>query len=64
MDNLVYQLPHKVMQDIINYLGNNLTWTQAEPVLKLIRDNIKEIDLNNKEVICDTPEYIPPVEGK
>ncbi len=60
MDNLVYQIPHKIMQDLVNHIGNNFTWIQAEPVLKLIRENIKEIDLS----VSTEGVEIPTVEGK
>lgn len=75
MDNLVYQIPHKIMQDLVNHIGNNFTWIQAEPVLKLIRDNIKEINLGDKpakvlnqneidSLLRFDDEAIPAVEGK
>ena len=59
MDNLVYQIPHKAMQELINYLGNTFNWVQAEPALRLIRENIKEINLD-----IPANDNIPAVEGK
>lgn len=63
MDNIVYQFSHESMTTIVNTIGNNLTWAQAEPILKLIRENVKEV--NTKAPLEKfIPEELPNIAGK
>lgn len=55
MDNIVYQLPHKTMQNLMNFIGN-LPWVQVQHIMKEVTENLKEINLTPQT----EEKFVPP----
>lgn len=45
---IMYQLSHSAMQDLINLVGN-MPWVNADPIMKIIKSEVKEVILPKDE---------------